>query len=57
MIAKEAQRSQNEVGLLPGLADTTNPIIIVISLSIVVRVAVVQVHVPGIVGIVRFSSS
>ena len=39
------------------LTDTPNPIVSAISLSIVVRVAVVQVHVPTVVGIVRVGSS
>jgi len=41
---------------LPGLPNTTDISRVICSLSIVVRVAVVQVRVPGVVSIIGLSS-
>ena len=55
-ILKKLSETKIEVGLLPELPNTTNADGS-ISLSIVVRVAIVQVRIPGVVSVVGFSGS
>jgi hypothetical protein len=54
---KEVWRSQQKRMVARGLTNAPYSIVSTISLNVVVRVAIVQVHVPAVVGIVRPGSS